>query len=311
MAGRIRSIKPEAFKDAELWDAEEETKLPLFRAFAALWCQADKEGRFVWKPRELKIECLPYWNGDFSHVLDALASRGFIVRYTSGTGEFGWIPNFKKHQHINGREPDSRLPEPVTMVEVPRPSGHVEDTSGTCEPRDTTTPVTGASREADAPIPSPSLPYPDPIPDPGGGAGGTVDVDARGRFRMHRLWRPSENSIASVRIASVQDWAVPIFTAEFVGHFSDAEEERTNPEWNQRWQKWAIRGWNDSAKRPKKPPEQTTVEQQTEVRRKREAAESAELARIRQRAKTESGVAPSSPDATKAAMENLMAGGSR
>lgn len=295
MAARIRSIKPEAFKDAELWDAEEETKLPLFRAYAALWCQADKEGRFIWKPRELKIECLPYWNGDFEHVLDTLASRGWLVKYTSGTGVFGWIPNFKKHQHINGREPDSRLPEPVTLVEVPKPSGRVEDVSGSRSERVEDTSATGAVREADAPFPSPSLPDPDPDPvpdpDPAGGAGGTeappAPADPRGRFRMHGGWRPSENSVAAVRVAMVEDYAIPIFVGEFVGHFAETEELRTNPEWNQRWQKWVTRGWNDSSKRPKRPPEAANesaqrarqaaldAEHEAAVARKTEAARAA------------------------------------
>lgn len=112
MRGRQRLVKPEIHSDAELWDAEEETHLPLFRAFVGLWNFADREGRFVWKPRQLKALILPFWAGDFSRVLDALATRHFIVRYTSGTSAFGVIRTFRRHQSINGRESPSELPPP-------------------------------------------------------------------------------------------------------------------------------------------------------------------------------------------------------
>jgi len=79
---RIRTVKPEFFKHLELFELEEETGLPLRVAFAALWTVADREGRFKWIPRQLKIECLPYDNIDFSRVLHALTTREFIKKYT-------------------------------------------------------------------------------------------------------------------------------------------------------------------------------------------------------------------------------------
>jgi hypothetical protein len=110
---RIRTIKPEFFKHEELYDAEMETGLPLRVAFAGLWCAADREGRFKWRPRALKSDILPFDNVDFSRVLHALATRGLVVRYASGTREFGWIPSFSKHQVINNREKPSELPKPT------------------------------------------------------------------------------------------------------------------------------------------------------------------------------------------------------
>lgn len=112
MRQRIRTIKPEAFADEELWDAEQETGLPLFRGFVGLWTVADREGRFEWRPRPLKAAILPYWDGDMTRVLDACASRGFIVKYASGGREYGWIPTFTRHQSINNREDLSSLPPP-------------------------------------------------------------------------------------------------------------------------------------------------------------------------------------------------------
>jgi hypothetical protein len=109
---RIRTIKPEAFADEDLWDAEQESGLPLFRGFVGLWTVADREGRFEWRPRALKPAILPYWEGDMARVLDALATRGFLVRYASGGREYGWIPTFTRHQSINNREDASTLPAP-------------------------------------------------------------------------------------------------------------------------------------------------------------------------------------------------------
>lgn len=153
MAGRIRTIKPEAFKDADLWDAEQESGLPLFRAYTALWCQADREGRFAWKPRELKLDCLPYWDGDFSRVLDALVTRGFLVRYVSQGRIYGWIPTLKDHQYFNGKEPKSKLPPPTEESIKAGSCERVNDASGT-----------GELRVVDAPsFPFPSLPVPEGV----------------------------------------------------------------------------------------------------------------------------------------------------
>lgn len=112
MKPRIRTIKPEALTDEDLWDAEQETGLPLFRAYAGLWCVADREGRFEWRPRPLKAAILPYWDGDFSRVLDACVTRGFVRKYACNGREYGWIPTFKRHQLVNNREAESDLPAP-------------------------------------------------------------------------------------------------------------------------------------------------------------------------------------------------------
>ena len=114
--GRIRTVKPEFFKHSVLFDAERETGLPLRLAYAGLWTCCDREGRFKWRPRELKLDVLPYDECDFSRVLDALATRGFVVKYASTTDEkevFGFIPSWKDHQFINNKEPKSNIPEPT------------------------------------------------------------------------------------------------------------------------------------------------------------------------------------------------------
>lgn len=111
--GRIRTIKPEFFKHSGLYDLEKETSLPLRVAFAGLWTCCDREGRFKWRPRELKLDILPYDDCDFSRVLDALVTRGFIVKYESGREEFAFIPSWHTHQVINFKESASALPDPT------------------------------------------------------------------------------------------------------------------------------------------------------------------------------------------------------
>lgn len=161
---RIRTIKPEAFTDEGLWDAEQETGLPLFRAFTGLWCQADREGRFEWRPRPLKAATLPYWDGDFSRVLDALATRGFLVRYTCADREYGYVTNFRKHQFLNNKEPASRLPNPPNS-ESNSVRSRDADANGTRESHDGHAPIPMGTRSPPVPYPVPHASQP-PDPDP-------------------------------------------------------------------------------------------------------------------------------------------------
>ena len=115
---RIRSIKPEFFCHEELYDLEEETGLPIRLAFAGLWTVCDREGRFKWRPRSIKAQVLPYDDVDFSRVLHALTTRGFVVKYASNGAEYGHVPGFARHQVVNNREAASVLPEPPETLEI-------------------------------------------------------------------------------------------------------------------------------------------------------------------------------------------------
>lgn len=101
---RIRNVKPGLFQHGELFDLEKSSGLPLRVAWVAIWCQCDVAGRFRWKPRELKLQCLPFDDVDFDDVLRALASGGFIVEYESDGCKFGYVPNFEKHQKFSTGE---------------------------------------------------------------------------------------------------------------------------------------------------------------------------------------------------------------
>lgn len=109
---RIRTIKPEFFRHEQLFEAEKASKLPLRIAFAGLFTAADRQGRFKWQPRVLKLDVLPFDEVDFGKVMDVLAERGFIVKYELDGEFFGHIPSWYKHQHINQREAESVIPAP-------------------------------------------------------------------------------------------------------------------------------------------------------------------------------------------------------
>lgn len=125
MRARIRTIKPEVFHDEHLWMLAETTGHPILQGFAGLWCYADREGRFEWRPMALQALILPYWRGSFGQVLDALEGGGFIRRYEVDGREYGLVVNFKKHQAINAREPASTLPEPPPDTARARTCTHV------------------------------------------------------------------------------------------------------------------------------------------------------------------------------------------
>lgn len=115
---RIRTIKPEFFTHERLFDAERESNLPLRLAFAGLWCAADRDGRFRWEPRRLCAAIMPYDGIDFSRVLHALSTRGFVVRYRVADAWYGAIPSWGRHQIVNNRERASDIPDVSAAEEV-------------------------------------------------------------------------------------------------------------------------------------------------------------------------------------------------
>lgn len=103
---RIRFVKPEFFSDARLVRLKPITRL----FYIGLFTQADREGRFTWNEDDLKVKLIPYDRVQASDCLEQLRAVSRIVRYGSA-GQYGQIINFLKHQYINPREPDSKLPK--------------------------------------------------------------------------------------------------------------------------------------------------------------------------------------------------------
>jgi hypothetical protein len=137
---RIRTVKPELFRH-ELLDAiTQSSGLPIGFCFIGLFTCADREGRFRWKPKQLKLDVLPYSELDFEVILNVLVSNKFLTKYTVDGEEYACFTNWHKHQIINNRERASELPPPpgltaevcsnVTMANNPKkqkkPMFHVD-----------------------------------------------------------------------------------------------------------------------------------------------------------------------------------------
>lgn len=147
---RIRTIKPEFFTSEDIVSLS-----PLARLFyVSLWCEADREGRFEWKPRTLKMRYLPADNCDIDTLGQELIDSGLVNLYEANGRTYAHIPGFTRHQVINNREQDSDLPPPPQRVKdacVTRESGRKEGREG----------KEGNTRDADAArdeAPSPSAP---------------------------------------------------------------------------------------------------------------------------------------------------------
>lgn len=118
---RIRTVKPELFRHEDLFDAELASGLPLRLAFIGLFTVADCEGRFIWKPRTLKLDVLPHDVVDFAAVLDALEHHGFIQSYEVAGAKYGWIPSFTRHQRLQSKEIETGSRLPAYPVHDPLP----------------------------------------------------------------------------------------------------------------------------------------------------------------------------------------------
>lgn len=103
--------------------------------YIALWCEADREGRLVWKPRTIKMRYFPADDFDIHEACACLVSTGHVVLYGDG---FAYIPTFLEHQNINPRESQSSLPSPFEAAPV-------GDASATREGRVTDVPITHAN----------------------------------------------------------------------------------------------------------------------------------------------------------------------
>lgn len=100
---RARNIKPGFFIDADLSEVDFASRL----LFIGLWCYADREGRFEWKPKQIKASIFPYDNVNIDKLLCNLMTLNVITCH----GNVGYVENFTKHQRPHPHEAKSTLPE--------------------------------------------------------------------------------------------------------------------------------------------------------------------------------------------------------
>lgn len=110
---RARNIKPGFFDNEKLAELPALTRI----LYIGLWCYADREGRFEWRPKRIKANILPYDDCDIEEMLMSLHVMSFIDIYTTGNDRFGRIPKFREHQNPHPHEAKSRLPEPPENAE--------------------------------------------------------------------------------------------------------------------------------------------------------------------------------------------------
>lgn len=117
---RIRSIKPEFFTSEDIVALTPWARL----LYIALWCEADREGRLVWKPLTFKLRYFPGDDIDILSMCQELTDKGLIELYFDN---LAFIPKFLSHQHINPRESASTLAAPLSIPRVVDASLRVVD----------------------------------------------------------------------------------------------------------------------------------------------------------------------------------------
>ncbi len=108
---RIRTIKPEFFTSEDIVNLS-----PLARLlYIALWCEADKEGRLVLKPKTIKMRYFPGDSVNIEKLCGELFDAKLVIKYGD---DLAYIPKFGTHQHVNPRETESKLPAPNGVSDI-------------------------------------------------------------------------------------------------------------------------------------------------------------------------------------------------
>lgn len=102
---RIRTIKPEFFRHEAIQDLEADNPCShVMLVFAALWGHCDSNGVFEYRPRQLKLDILPFLDFSMQATLQLLVDAGFVVQYETEGKTYGYIKSFCEHQRLTGKE---------------------------------------------------------------------------------------------------------------------------------------------------------------------------------------------------------------
>lgn len=123
--GRIRTVKPDLLRHEGLQDMEKAypEARPML-VFIGLFTVCDRMGRFEWRPRHLHLDILPFLDFSMESTLALLEQADYLRRYTVDGKNYGFIPTWKKHQRITGKEATDpprypAPPSPGTAGEIP------------------------------------------------------------------------------------------------------------------------------------------------------------------------------------------------
>lgn len=106
---RARNIKPGFFRDAELVECSFPSRLLAI----GLWGMADREGRLMDKPKQIKMEIFPADSVDIEELLSELHTHQHIIRYEIDSVQYIQIRKFTDHQSPHFTEKDSLIPAPL------------------------------------------------------------------------------------------------------------------------------------------------------------------------------------------------------
>jgi len=142
---RIRNVKPEFFRHEDLQGLE--SKYPKNRVmltFSGLWTLCDRKGVFQYKPNQIHLDVLPFVKFDIEGTLNILVSAGYIHRFSINGNEYGYIPTFRKHQAISGKELACKFQYPEPPENIPEHAEKVPEQS---------TPVPDEFQASSTPVP--------------------------------------------------------------------------------------------------------------------------------------------------------------
>jgi len=100
---RSRNIKPGFFINESLSEVDCATRL----LFIGIWCFADREGRFEWKPKKIHAAIFPY---DHDFDIEKMLCNLMSLHLITCQDKVGYIPRFREHQHPHPHEAKSKLP---------------------------------------------------------------------------------------------------------------------------------------------------------------------------------------------------------
>lgn len=94
MVARIRSLHPGLFTDERYMALS----LAARELVKGIWCEADDQGVFEWKPLTLKARILPADAVDLVELLEELVAGQFVTRFEIEGRSYGAVRNFRKFQ---------------------------------------------------------------------------------------------------------------------------------------------------------------------------------------------------------------------
>lgn len=102
---RIRTVKPDFFRHEKLQDLEVNNPGKyIMLVFQGLWTLSDSKGKFIYKPRTIKLDVLPFIPFEINDTLKILIDENFIEVYEVKGEKYGLIPSFNEHQRLSGKE---------------------------------------------------------------------------------------------------------------------------------------------------------------------------------------------------------------